>query len=393
MEGDRSSGPAPSGTLGGPVASSPRGWVLYVDLDAFYVSCELRDRHELVGSPVIVGPDPSKGPTRGVVLSASYEARAKGVHSAMPAAQAARLCPEATWIGADFEKYVRVSREFRSVLSRHPGRVVAYSIDEAALLVEAMTPEDAEHLARKLQEEIRREVGVPASIGVAPFRVVAKIATDRAKPGGVLVVPFNEVEGFLAPLPVRSIPGVGPKTEAVLLAAGIERIGDLADGADSALRRRLGGFADALVALARGEPMEAPEEPETGPRSRSTDRTFASDVADLAMLESAVHDLAEDLAASLEKEGLRYRTVTVAVRWSDFTRVQRGRSMSARVEGPEALVSGAHRLLHEIWAEEQGGRRRSVRLVSVRAERLEEKDDRQLRLDRFGDAAPDRTVM
>ena len=393
MPGDRPSGPAPTIPLSGPSDPSARGWVVYVDLDAFYVSCELRDRRELVGAPVIVGPDPSKGPTRGVVLSASYEARAKGVHSAMPAAQAARLCPDATWIGADFEKYVRVSREFRLVLSRHPGRVVGYSIDEAALLVGEMTAADVERLARRVQEEIRRDVGVPASIGVAPFRIVAKIATDRAKPGGVVVVPADEVEGFLAPLPVRSIPGVGPKTEAVLLEAGIERIGDLADGADSALRRRLGGFADALVALARGEPREAPEEPETGPKSRSTDRTFATDVADLSTLDSAVHDLADELGSSLESEGLRYRTVTVAVRWADFSRVQRSRSMSAQVEGPEALVAGAHRLLREIWEEEQGGRRRPVRLVSVRAERLEEKDDRQLRLDRFGDPAPDRSVM
>ena len=380
--GSAAAAPGPLQAPSPPGSTGPR-WVVYIDLDAFYVSCELRDRPELVGRPVVVGPDPSKGPTRGVVLSARYEARAQGVHSAMPVGQAARRCPDATWVAPDFAKYARVSEEFRGVLARQPGRWVPYSIDEAALYLEGPTTEEVGRFARGLQEEIRRTVRVPASIGVAPYRAVAKIATDRAKPAGVLVVPPGEVEGFLAPLPVRAIPGVGPKTEAILLAAGVERIGDLADGIDAALRARLGGFGDGLVALARGEPHEEPEEVGTGPKSRSSDRTFASDVADPAVLEEAVRELARELAESLERDGLRYRTVTVAIRWAEFSRVQRSRSLPAWVEGAGLLGATAVALLREVWAEERAGRARPVRLVSVRVERLERRDDRQLRLDRF----------
>ncbi len=379
-----------------PVASAPtdaeRPWVVYVDLDAFYVACELRDRPDLEGRPVIVGPDPTKAPTRGVVLSASYEARARGVTSAMPVQAAARRCPDAVWIPADFPKYARVSDEFRQVLARHPGTLVPWSIDEAALYVTGGSADDLDRLARDLQKEIRRDVRVPASIGVAPSRTVAKIATDRAKPGGVLVVPHGEVEAFLAPLPVRSIPGVGPKTEAILLAAGIERIGDLAEGVDAALRSRLGAWADGLVDLARGEPREAPPGPDSGPKSRSSDRTFATDVADPAVLEAAVHELALDLAESLEREGMRYRTVTVALRWSDFTRVQRSRSLASPVEGGSTLFTTAVRLVREVW-DDARGHPRPVRLVSVRAERLEPKDGRQRRLDAYASTGGDRMVM
>jgi len=363
------------------VRPSPR-WVLYVDLDAYYVSCELRDRPDLRGRPVIVGPPPADGPTRGVVLSASYEARPSGVRSAMPAAVAARLCPDAVWIPPDFAKYERMAREVRVVLRRHSPSVVPYSIDEAAVIVEGVDAEQARSTAATIQQQLLRELGLPASIGVASSRAVAKIATDRAKPAGILLVAPEETAAFLAPLPVRAIPGVGPKTEEVLRGRGINTIGDLAAHKPSDLARSLGSFAGDLIALARGVPHEEPEGSDE-PRSRSTDHTFARDVDRWEEIEETVRTLAVELAAALDQENLRYGTVGVAFRWADFSRSQRSRSLGAAREGASPLSESAVRLARELWETERSSRHRPVRTVSVRTERFAPRTQRQVVLDDF----------
>ncbi len=361
----------------------PDRWVAYVDMDAFYVSCELTSRPDLAGRPVIVGPDPARGPTRGVVLSASYEARAFGVRSAQPAALAARLCPEAVWLPADFPRYEAMAESVRAGLRRRSPRVVALSIDEAAVDCPASDAAGAERFAREIQAALRAELGLPSSIGVATHRTVAKIASDRAKPGGVVVVPPDAIAAFLAPLPVGAIPGVGPKTRAVLESIGVATVGALAEAPTSALRARLGGFGEELRRLARGRP--APEvEVEHGPRSRSAARTLPADSADRSELDREVTELAVGLAGSLAHEHLRYQTVTLAVRWTDFERVQKSRSLPAAQSGPQALSTTAARLLDELLAAEAGGRRRAVRALSVGAERLVREGARQRRLDEFG---------
>lgn len=359
-------------------------WTIYVDLDAYYVSCELRERPELVGKSVIVGPPPADGPSRGVVLSASYEARKFGVRSAQPAGQAARLCPEAVWIRPDHEKYGRVAREVRDHLVRYASSVVPLSIDEAAIGVDLPTTDDARRLAEAVQAGLRSELHLPASIGVATTRTVAKIATDRAKPGGILVVAPGTEASFLAPLPVRAIPGVGPKTEELFRAAGVTTIGELAALRPSDAGRRLGGYAREWIALARGEGRD-PIEEGSGPRSRSTDRTFPRDVDRWEEIAPSVRDMAADLAESLEKEGLRYATVGVAFRWSDFTRSQRSRSLGAAHEGVGSIAVTATRLARELWEGERSGRRRAVRTLTVKTERLTERRQRQASLEGFGD--------
>jgi nucleotidyltransferase/DNA polymerase involved in DNA repair len=357
-------------------------WTIYVDLDAYYVSCELRERPELEGKPVIVGPPPADGPSRGVVLSASYEARAFGVHSAQPAGQAARLCPDAVWIRPDHEKYGRIAHEVRAHLARYSASVIPLSIDEAAIAVELPSSDEARRVAEEIQSGIRSELRLPASIGVATTRSVAKIATDRAKPGGILVVPPGTEAAFLAPLPVRAIPGVGPKTEELFRAAGVTTIGELAALRPSDAGRRLGAFAREWIALARGEGKD-PIEDDSGPRSRSTDRTFPRDVERWEEIEPSVREMARDLAESLAKEGLRYGTVGVAFRWSDFTRSQRSRSLGAAHEGAESIAATATRLARELWEGERAGRRRAVRTLSVKTERLSERHQRQASLEGF----------
>ncbi|HXQ94569.1 MAG TPA: DNA polymerase IV [Thermoplasmata archaeon] len=368
--------------MAGPGGDSVR-WVLYVDIDAYYVSCELRTRPDLVGRPVIVGPDPGLGPTRGVVLSASYEARKFGIRSAMPAGEAARRCPEAVWLPADFPKYGQTAEEVRTILRERFGEVVPLSIDEAAVVVDVPDDAAAGATARVAQTELRERLGLPASIGVATNRTVAKIASDRAKPAGIVVVRPDSVATFLAPLPVRAVPGVGPKTEARLANYGVTTIGDLVKGLPLAARREFGDMARSLVRLARGETLPEERPDDLAPRSRSVDRTFATDVSDPREVEVAVDRLARELAESLATERLRFQTVAVGIRWEDFTRTTRVRTLPAASEGPERLASTARRLFEELWATEAFGKRRKVRTVSVHTERFRPATDRQLKLDEF----------
>ncbi len=358
-------------------------WCFYVDMDAFYVACELRERPELRGKPVVVGPNPREGPSRGVVLSASYEARAFGLHSALPVGRAHALCPNAVWIAPDFEKYERSAEAVRALLREFSADLVAFSIDEAALYIDVSGAEEAEKLAREIQGLVARRLDLPCSIGVASHRTIAKIASDRAKPGGVAVVAPEAIVAFLADLPVRAIPGVGPKTQAILEGLEVRTIGDLRHAGRLRLRRRLGVFADELLQLAEGRPRE-PEKPESAePRSRSSEKTFDEDTSQSERLLATVQELAQETAHALTREGYRYQSVTVRVRWEDFSQLQRGRMLAAAREGPEALTSVARRLAEEIFRTEREGRNRKTRLLSVQAGRLAPVSGRQERLDRF----------
>jgi len=300
----------------------------------------------------------------------------------MPAGVAARLCPDATWIAPDFSKYERMAREVRVILRRHSPTVIPFSIDEAAVVVDGTDPEPVRAMAVAIQKELLQELSLPASIGVAQSRAIAKIATDRAKPAGILVVPTDQAAKFLAPLPVRAIPGVGPKTEEILHGRGILTIGDLAGRKPSELSRALRSFAGELVALARGEPREEFEGSDE-PRSRSTDHTFARDVDRWEEIDETIRLLARELAESLDRENLRYGTVGVAYRWADFTRSQRSRSLGAAREGVIPLTEVAVRLARELWEAERGSRHRPVRTVSVRTERFVPRTQRQGVLDDF----------
>ncbi|MCI4341544.1 MAG: DNA polymerase IV, partial [Thermoplasmata archaeon] len=212
-------------------------WLFYVDMDAFYVSCELRERPELRGQPVLVGHRPTAPRDRGVVLAASYEARAFGVRSAMPSARALELLPNAQWVAPDFARYSAASQELRSLLAELYGEVHLRSIDEAIVVAELPDADAARSRAAAIQSAIDERLHLPASIGVSPHEVVAKIASDRAKPQGILVVAPEATEAFLSPLPVRAIPGVGPKAEATLQALGIRTIGELRTAEPGPLRR------------------------------------------------------------------------------------------------------------------------------------------------------------
>jgi nucleotidyltransferase/DNA polymerase involved in DNA repair len=367
-------------------------WCLYVDMDAFYVSCELRDHPELRGRPVAVGPNPNEGHPRGVVLSASYEARKYGLRSALPVSRAHALCPTAVWIPPDFSKYSTAAAEVREVLRRFSPDVVPFSIDEAAVLVELPDADSAHKIARRVQETLASELQLPCSIGASLYRSVAKIATDRAKPAGICVVDPERTAEFLAPLPVSVIPGVGPKTQGSLEGLGIHTIADLRTVAPQALLRRFGSFGEELRALALGTPREMSEVESGPPKSRSADRTLPEDTLSLDVLDAVVRDLAREAATSVLADGLRYDAVTLRIRWEDFQQIQHGRSLGAAREGSELAVQESQRLLHELLEDERRGRNRKVRLASVRLSGLTPRTGKQRRLDRYLRASGRRPV-
>jgi nucleotidyltransferase/DNA polymerase involved in DNA repair len=364
-------------------------WTVYLDLDAFYVSCEVRDRPSLRGRPVIVGPDPKRGPSRGVVLSASYEARAFGVKSAQPVGTADRLCPEAEWIDPDMEKYARVAREVREHVQRFESKVFPQSIDEMAVRVDVPDAGEAEKRARRLQEAVRDELGLPVSVGVATSQTIAKIATDRAKPSGLKVVPPAGVVDFLAPLPVGAIPGVGPKTQSLLARFGIEQIADLRRPLPLGLRRELGEFATWLTRLARGIVVESHDRDEAGPRSRSVDCTLDEDTRELAELQGVLERMIERLVPSLSEEHLAFQTVTVALRWADFDQSQRSRTLPASAVDAATLRAPARRLLTELLEREARGAGRPTRRLSLRVERLRPRHASGPAIESFAPPPPD----
>ncbi|MCX8007404.1 MAG: DNA polymerase IV [Coriobacteriia bacterium] len=304
--------------------------VLHVDMDAFFAAVEQLDDPALRGKPVIVGGDPSK---RGVVATASYEARAYGVRSAMASATAVRLCPEAVWIRPRMDRYAEVSRAVREVFFGITPLVEVASIDEAYLdVTPGAAGEDPALIARRIADAVR-EMGLSCSIGVATSKSVAKIASDRNKPGGITVVRPGEEEGFLAPLPVGALGGIGPSAQKRLARLGITTLGALASLDGRQARQVLGSFGPVAVQRARGiDPR--PVVVERSRKSVSSEVTFPADLSrDDAV--ARLGALVEKTAWRLRVRGVTGRTFVVKVRFADLTT----RTAQTTVERPTDLAS------------------------------------------------------
>jgi DNA polymerase IV len=330
-------------------------------MDAFYAAVEQRDRPELKGKPVIVGANPLGGRGRGVVSTASYEARRFGVFSAMPISQAFRLCPRGVYLPVDMEKYGRVSAEIMKILRRFTDCVEPISIDEAFLDVtrSARAFGSGEEIARRLKGAIRQETQLTASVGVAASKLVAKVASDIRKPDGLVVVPPGTEAAFLAPLPVRRLWGVGPKQEEELLKRGIRTIGELAALPSEALTRRLGTHGHDLQLLARGID-ERPVESERGEaKSLGQEHTFGADTADLEKLRKTLLTLCDAVAQRLRAHGLKARTVTLKYRDETFRTLTRAETLGAPLDSGNDLFRVAWRLFEGVHGP------RKVRLLGV----------------------------
>ncbi len=349
--------------------------IAHLDLDAFFAAVELHRRPQLRGRPVVVGGDPAG---RGVVATASYAARRYGIRSAMSCAEARRRCPAAIFVRPDVAHYREWSgRVWRTV--RHEASVVeVVGLDEGYV---ELPPGDSERAAIAIQRAVRERVRLSCSMGVAACKVVAKVASDRDKPGGITLVARGEEARFLAPLPVRALPGAGPRTEERLRRAGVETIGELAALDDRAVERALrGSHGQLLRQRARGvDPRPVRAEPAERLQV-STERTFPSDVSDRAELAARGREMAERLAATLGRRGVAGRTVTVKMRYPDFTTVTRGRTLPAAVDDPATIWSVADALLARAQIERPG----ALRLFGVSVSGLVA--DRQLSL--FGAPRP-----
>ncbi len=320
--------------------------VLHVDMDAFFASVEQLDNPDWRGKPVIVGGSPEG---RGVVSTASYEARVFGIHSAMPAAQAARRCPDAIWARPRFARYSELSDAVHAIFLDMTPYVQRVSIDEAYLDV---TPSELRRRPPALvAEEIQARVdmlGLSCSIGVATCKTVAKIASDHDKPHGITVVEPGTEAAFLAPMPVTAIPGVGSATADRLRSAGIRTIGDLAAIDDPTATHLLGTYGADLVARARGID-ERPIAEEHGVKSVSNEHTFAHDVRERAEVEAALRALVQRVARRLRRKQLKGRTLTVKLRYADFTTKTASRTIPAATDLDDQLLGVALELLAEAW--------------------------------------------
>ena len=331
--------------------------ILHIDMDAFYASVEQRDNPSLRGKPVAVGGQPD---SRGVVAAASYEARAFGVHSAMSMAKAVRLCPPLLIVRPDFARYKAASAAVFSIFREVTPLVEPLSLDEAYLDV----TENAWHeplgtvVAKRLKERIRAETRLTASAGVAPNKFLAKIASGWKKPDGLTVISPERVEPFLQQLPVDALWGVGPVTAKKLRARGIDKLVDVRAADAQLLRETVGSMADWLRQLATGVD-DRPVVPNREVKSSGTENTYPEDLTDLEAIRREIGDMAAHAIAWLARRDLLARTVTIKVRYGDFTTITRSHSAPPTRDEAE-LTARAIRLL-----EKTDAGRRPVRLLGV----------------------------
>ncbi len=362
---------APMPEAGRTPETGPVRRILHCDLDCFYAAVHMRDDPALRGKPVVVGGSPDG---RGVVAAASYEARRFGVHSAMPAARAVRLCPDAIFLKPDFRRYRRESEQVFAIYRELTSLVQAVSIDEAYLDVtdDLGALGSATAVAREIRRRVREERGLTVSIGVAPNKLVAKIASDFDKPDGLTVVRPSRVEAFLAPLSVRALHGVGPATEEALRRLGVRTVEELRRLSLERLVERFGRHGQGLWEHARGID-ERPVRIHRERKSLGKETTFREDLADVAAMERVIAELATSVAAGMERRGLGGCTVTLKVRYGDFTTITRAATRALPVsEGPE-IAGVARELLHRTEAP-----RRPVRLLGVTVSKLVRTEEGQL---------------
>lgn len=327
-------------------------------MDAFYASVEQRDDPSLRGRPVAVGGSPE---SRGVVAASSYEARRFGVRSAMPMSRAVRLCPELVVVRPDFARYRAVSQQVMAIFRDCTPLVEPLSLDEAYLDVteNRWGERYATRVAKRLKARIREETGLTASAGVAPNKFLAKVASGWQKPDGLTVITPERMESFLAALPVDALWGVGPVTARRLRAIGVEKLVDVRTAPEDALRRAVGGQADWLRRLARGDDPRAVQ-PNRPWKSISNETTYVEDLREVREVRAEIDRLARRAAASLAKKNLAARCVTIKVRYADFTTVTRSHTTELPTQDEDAIASRAVALL----ARTQAGRH-PVRLLGA----------------------------
>jgi len=337
--------------------------IFHIDMDAFFSAVEQKKRPELVGKPVVVGGegDPTK---RGVVSTASYEARKFGIHSAMPLRTAYRLCPDAVFLAVDYEEYSRVSEEVKAILREFSSDIEDVGIDEAFLDISSID-KPSEEIAREIKKRIKDETGLTCSIGIAPNKLLAKMASDMQKPDGLTILTEDDIGSRIWPLLVRKLWGVGPKTEAYLKEKGVQTIGDLASLSLDRLIEELGqSYGNYLYEASKGID-ESPLVTHWEPKSISRETTFQRDIDNWQVIAKTLADLTREVVTSMKEEGYQGRTVTVKIRFNDFKTYTRAKTLSRHTGSEEEIRKAAFDCLGRIEL------KKKVRLIGVRASNLE----------------------
>lgn len=353
-------------------------YIVHVDMDAFFAAVEQRDNPAYRGKPVIVGADPKGGHGRGVVSTCSYEARKFGVHSAMPISIAYRKCPGAIFLPVDMEKYNRVSGQIFKIFESFTPHVEGVSIDEAFLDISDTyslfgSPLDT---CRLIKERIKKQTGLSASVGLAPIKMAAKIASGLKKPDGLVEVKRKDLLGFLHPLDVEALWGVGKKTKAFLNDLGIITIGDLAKISRTELRDLLGKNGEWFWEMAHGIDKSEVEGQKQA-KSIGNETTFEKDTRDKALILSELSYLCEQAAQRLQTENFKCRTITLKIRSEDFQTHTKAHTLAEPTNFPEALIKTVRKLFEETKMADK-----KVRLVGVRATNLSCVDDLSLFTDK-----------
>jgi len=347
------------------LATRPR-IIFHIDMDSFYASVEVQQNPSLKGKPIIVGADPKVGTGRGVVSTCSYEARRYGVRSGIPISSAYRLCPNGVFLPVNMPLYEKISDKIEKILKLYADKVERVGIDEAFMDVTEKVKGygDAKNLALKVKDAIYIQEGLTCSIGMAPNKSVAKIASDFNKPDGLTMVEPNRVREFLDPLPVTKIIGVGKKTYSILKRFGLETIGQVARYPKEDLAQMFGKFGIYLWEVANG--IDESEVQEAGePKSFSLEHTFEEDTDDRNQILETLTSQAESLYRQLAEMQYQYRTVTLKIRFEDFETFTRSRSLPSHTNDKEAIAATAKILLKEFENDP-----RKIRLVGLKVSDL-----------------------
>ena len=340
--------------------------IMHIDLDAFFVSVEQLENPELKGKPVVVGGRPEG---RGVVASASYEARAFGLHAGMPLTTASRLCPQAIFIQGSFPKYRDASQRFMTILADFSPYLEPLGLDEAYLDATGFESiyGSTHQMAVKIKQRIRNELGLCASVGIAGCKVVAKVASELSKPDGLLEVAADKERSFLAPLPIAKLPGIGRKTERKLNGLGINILYELSIMPLGALKSHFGASGEVLHRFANGiDDREV--EPPAAAKSISRETTFSKDTKDRSILKATLHYLGERVGADLRQRGKRARCITLKLRYADFTTITRRHTLSQTSDSDQTIFDTGLGLLKKALAEE----RQPLRLIGIGVSNLVE---------------------
>lgn len=361
------------------VKSSPQknfdSWprkIIHIDMDAFFASIEQRDRPEFRGKPVIVGGDPF---SRGVVSTASYEARPFGVRSAMPSAQARKLCPQGIFLKPNFEKYAKASQAIMAILHQHTDLMEPMSLDEAYLDVtqHKLGIKDPVMIASLIKQNILAVTRLTASAGVAPNLFLAKIASDFQKPNGLTVVAPEKIMDFLENLPVRKIPGVGPVTEKELKAFGVITCGQLAGIKKNLLLKKFGKIGNFLYERAHGRDSREVE-PNMPSKQYSSEETFSKDTFDRAFLKAKLKQIADDIFNGLRQEGRMGRTVVLKLKYHDFELITRSQTLAKIPLSAREIYEVAARLLEN----KTHAGKKAVRLIGLGISGLDQPVEKQM---------------